>query len=72
VAARLLEAATARAFALGAREVEAYPVVPKAPAAKLPAVFAYTGVPALFEKQGYRELPRPGVSRPIFLHPRPS
>jgi hypothetical protein len=25
------------------------------------------GVPALFEAAGYRELPRPEASRPIFL-----
>jgi GNAT superfamily N-acetyltransferase len=68
IARQLLEAATARAFALGAREIEGYPVVPKQ--APVPAVFAYTGVPALFEKQGYSELPRPQMSRPLYIRER--
>jgi GNAT superfamily N-acetyltransferase len=67
VARRLLEAATARALALGAREVEGYPVVPRDPEQAVPAAFAWTGVPALFEKADYHELPRAGTSRPIFL-----
>jgi GNAT superfamily N-acetyltransferase len=65
VATRLLEAATARAFALGAREIEGYPVVPKQ--GRMPAAFAYTGVPALFEKERYKKLPRPGMSRPLYI-----
>lgn len=69
VATRLLEAATARAFALGAREIEGYPVVPKK--GRMPGVFAWTGVPALFERQGYDELDRPDASRPIFIQTRP-
>jgi GNAT superfamily N-acetyltransferase len=67
VAGRLLEAATARAFALGARVLEGYPVLPKNPDVPAPAAFAWMGVPALFEAAGYRELPRPEASRPIFL-----
>jgi GNAT superfamily N-acetyltransferase len=67
VATRLLEAATAHAFALGAREIEGYPVVPKKSPEQVPAVFAWTGVPALFQKAGYTELPRPEASRPIFV-----
>jgi hypothetical protein len=31
-----------------------------------PAAFAYTGVPAIFRQCGYRRLPRPGQSRPIY------
>jgi GNAT superfamily N-acetyltransferase len=69
VATRLLEAATVRAFALGAREVEGYPVVPRTD--RMPGVFAWTGVPALFERQGYSELDRPEASRPIFIQTRP-
>jgi GNAT superfamily N-acetyltransferase len=67
VATRLLEAATARAFALGAREIEGYPVVPKKPPERIPAAFAWTGIPALFEKADYEELPRPEMSRPLYL-----
>jgi GNAT superfamily N-acetyltransferase len=58
VAGRLLEAAAARAFELGAREIEGYPVESKTGA--LPAAFAYTGVPRLFEAAGFRPLPRVG------------
>ncbi|MDD5658349.1 MAG: GNAT family N-acetyltransferase [Elusimicrobia bacterium] len=64
VATKLLEAATRRAFELGATRVEGYPVVPKSK--PMPAAFAWTGVPAVFEKCGYREIIRPGASRPIF------
>jgi GNAT superfamily N-acetyltransferase len=67
VATKLLEAATGEAFALGATEIEGYPVVPKKLPEKVPAAFAWTGVPALFVAQGYEELDRPGVSRPIYL-----
>ena len=51
VAEQLLAAATARAFELGAREIEAYPVEWKL--GRAPAAFAYTGVPAMFEAAGY-------------------
>ncbi len=67
IATRLLKAATAKAFELGAREVEGYPVVPKKPPKRVPAAFAWTGVPNLFERVGYQELLRTGVSRPIFI-----
>lgn len=67
VATRLLLAATARAFALGAREIEGYPVEPRGQTAKMPAAFAWTGVPAIFRAAGYREIPRPAMSRPMFL-----
>jgi GNAT superfamily N-acetyltransferase len=52
VARALLEAATERAFELGARIVEGYPAVPKKPGG-IPAVFAWTGVPNMFEAVGY-------------------
>jgi GNAT superfamily N-acetyltransferase len=67
VAGQLLEAATARAFALGAGEIEGYPVVPSGKTGVLPAAFIYTGVPKLFERAGYEALPRPGRSRPLFV-----
>jgi GNAT superfamily N-acetyltransferase len=70
VATLLLRAATARAFALGAREVEGFPVVPQGPAAPVPAAFAWTGVPRLFAANGFRPLERPGASRPIFVKRR--
>jgi GNAT superfamily N-acetyltransferase len=70
VATRLLEAATQRAFDRGANEVEGYPVVPQKPTAKVPSAFAWTGVPMLFKRDGYRSIPRPGMSRPLFLKKR--
>ena len=67
VATKLLEAATKEAFALGATEIEGYPVIPAKAPEKVPAAFAWTGVPALFQGAGYQELNRPGVSQPIYL-----
>jgi GNAT superfamily N-acetyltransferase len=67
VASRLLEAASARAFELGAQAIEGYPVVYKSAPADAPAAFAWTGVPALFEAAGYEEMDRPEASRPIYL-----
>jgi GNAT superfamily N-acetyltransferase len=73
VAGRLLAAATERAFALGARELEGYPAVPRDADTPIPAAFAWTGVPALFEAAGYHKLPGQEASRAIFLldHPPP-
>lgn len=48
VARLLLEAATRRAFSLGAQRVEGYPVIPTKPG-PVPPVFAWTGIPDLFE-----------------------
>jgi GNAT superfamily N-acetyltransferase len=72
VATLLLKAATERAFELEAREVEGYPAVPKEPTGSMPAAFAWTGVPALFEAAGYHELrrhelPGQGGHRRVFL-----
>ena len=65
VAELLLAAATRRAIALGATRVEGYPQDTKGKA--LPAAFAWTGVPRLFEKVGYRRLPLARGSRPVFV-----
>jgi GNAT superfamily N-acetyltransferase len=67
VARLLLKAATDRAFELGAREVEGYPVVAGELAARMPAAFAWTGVPALFDSAGYKKLPGQDGRRRIFL-----
>lgn len=67
VATRLLEAATSRAFEMGAGEVEGYPVVAAAPNANLPPAFAWTGVPALFERMGFCELAEQTGRRRVFL-----
>jgi GNAT superfamily N-acetyltransferase len=70
VATELVKTATERAFALGAKEVEGFPVVPKKAPDKVPAAFAWTGIPALFEAAGYEEMERPDASRPIYLSRR--
>ena len=70
VATKLLEAATRLAFERGAREIEGYPVAPHRPPAKIPAAFAWTGVPPIFERAGYAEIPRRGASRPVFIQKR--
>ena len=67
VASALLAAATKQALALGARKVEGYPVVPREEGKEIPAAFAWTGVPALFERAGYAERERPSTTRPIFV-----
>ena len=71
VATVLLQAATERAFALGAREVEGYPVVPREAGATIPAAFAWTGVPELFTAAGYRPLAHRGETRPIMVKTAP-
>jgi len=67
VASALVGVATDHAFALGADEVEAYPVVPTG-AGRVPAAFAWTGVPALYERAGFARVEREG--RPIYLKHR--
>ena len=61
----LLHAAAERALALGATEVEGFPVVPHAD--RVPAAFAYTGLPAQFEAAGFKPLRRPADARPIYV-----
>lgn len=70
VAKALLAAATERAFALGATQVEGFPAVPASAEKPMPAAFAWTGVPALFVEAGYRKLRRPAGQRPIYLRDR--
>jgi hypothetical protein len=70
IASLLAKAATKRAFELGATEVEGFPVVPKDAGARVPAAFAWTGVPSIFERLRYRPLLRPGATRPIYVQHR--
>jgi GNAT superfamily N-acetyltransferase len=67
VARLLLKAATARAFKLGAREIEGYPVVTSDSTGMMPAAFAWTGVPALFEAAGYKALHNQDGRRRVFV-----
>lgn len=64
LSARLLRAAVDQARDGGARTVEGYPVEPYDSA--MPAAFAWTGLPAAFEKAGFREIARRSKSRPIY------
>ena len=68
VATALLAGAVAQARRLGVRRLEGYPAVPSAAKRDdMPAVFAWTGVPALFIRAGFRKLRRPAGSRPIYV-----
>jgi GNAT superfamily N-acetyltransferase len=67
LAGKLLAAATERAFALGASEVEGFPAVPKSEEALLPGAFAYTGVPRMFRRGGFKLVPRAEGTRPIYV-----
>lgn len=67
VATALLHAATEEAFAAGASEIEAFPAVPYEAGKRMPAAFAYTGVPELYRRAGFRKLRRPKETRPIYV-----
>jgi GNAT superfamily N-acetyltransferase len=67
IASRLLQMARDEAFEKGASEVEGYPVTVAEEGKAVPGAFAWTGVPALFEAAGFRELPGQEGSRRIFL-----
>lgn len=67
VATALLKEAVKLARANGARELEAYPVRVKAAGGDMPAAFAWTGVPALFDKHKFTNIAPPGHSREIYV-----
>lgn len=50
----------------GADIVEGYPVVPYTD--KIPAAFAWTGIPSAFEKAGFKEAARRSKSRPVMRY----
>jgi GNAT superfamily N-acetyltransferase len=64
VATALLAEAVKVAKANGAKELEAYPV--KLYTDSVPAAFAWTGIPILFEKEKFVDVTPPGNSRPIY------
>ena len=67
VATALLAGAVEVARDRGARHLEAYPVKPtKGFGHEIPAAFAWTGVPRLFEKHRFRDVTPEGNSRPIY------
>ncbi len=65
VATALLDKAVAIACRRGARVLEGYPVAPW-DKTKVPAAFAWTGIPALFEKNGFVNTTPSGNSRNIY------
>jgi len=68
VATRLLRAAVDLARERGARRIEGYPVVPSSGfGGRLPATFAWTGLPRMFERCGFRAHPHPPGKRPIYV-----
>ncbi len=64
VATKLLAEAVKVAKANGASALEAYPVKPYT--ANIPAAFAWTGIPVLFEKANFTEITPSGNSRPVY------
>ena len=66
VATALLKEAVNVARNGGAKELEAYPIKPKRDGTDMPAAFAWTGVPRIFEKHRFRKITPPGSSRDIY------
>lgn len=66
VATALLDAAVELARKRGATELEGYPQKMLASGDPLPGPFAWTGVPALFEKCGFKRINQ-GEGRPIYV-----
>jgi GNAT superfamily N-acetyltransferase len=64
VATKLLAEAVRVAKANGATALEAYPVKPYTE--NIPAAFAWTGIPVLFENAKFTEITPPGNSRPVY------
>ena len=67
VASALLKRAVELARDSGAKELEAYPIRPKTEGGgEIPAAFAWTGVPRLFERQRFRNVTPPGNARDVY------
>jgi GNAT superfamily N-acetyltransferase len=66
VATALLAEAVRVAKSNGAKELEGYPVVPYSQDKDIPAAFAWTGVPRIFEKMKFVEITLPDGTRPIY------
>ncbi|MEZ5401248.1 MAG: GNAT family N-acetyltransferase [Bryobacteraceae bacterium] len=63
LATALLGAAEEYVRERGGKRIEGYPSLPRS--AELPAVFAWTGLPAIFESRGFTECPSQGRSRKL-------
>jgi len=70
ISVQLLNAAVEFAARRGATIVEGYPVV--ATSGKLPDAFAWTGLPEIFLKAGFKEVARPARTRPIMRRELPA
>ena len=66
VGTAMLEVAVELARKRGATELEGYPQKMLASGDPLPGPFAWTGVPALFERCGFKRI-NPGEGRPIYV-----
>jgi len=66
VASALLDEAIKLARASGAKTLEAYPVKVKEDGRPMPAAFAWTGVPRLFERAGFEDVTPKGNPRPVY------
>jgi GNAT superfamily N-acetyltransferase len=66
VASALLAAAVDLAVRSKARSIEGYPLVPREPGELAPAAFAWTGVPALFERCAFERAKNPIAKKVIY------
>ena len=66
VATKLLKGAVRLARTEGAKRLEGYPALPYKYGKSMPAAFAWTGVPALFEKAGFKDIRPEGQRRPVY------
>lgn len=64
---RLLEAAVALARRHGATRVEGYPAALPKDGGALPAAFAWTGLPQVFERAGFTRLAEAPGKHPIYV-----
>lgn len=64
---RLLDGAVRLARAHGATRLEGYPAAPPRAGGDLPAAFAWTGLPAVFERCGFRPMAKTPGKRPIYV-----
>ncbi len=66
IATGLLKAAITLAHTKGASGLEGYPVVPKSAQQAIPAAFAWTGVPRLYQRCGFELVTEISGSRPVY------
>ncbi len=67
IAERLLRAAVQLARERGATTIEGYPAATPEDGGRLPAAFAWTGLPRIFERCGFERLRETPGKRPIYV-----